>query len=413
MIGQLGSVPVAGVGLAGKFASIYSVIISSIGAVAGIMIAQYMGQENRHEIGRSFRISLLLGCIIAGMFTFFCALLPIPIMSLYTKDYETLLSAAEYLMIIAGTFLPLAGAALLSTLFRCAEKPNLPLYASLASAAANTLLNYILIFGKLGFEPMGAKGAAIATVISTWINFLIMLIMLPKFSELISKPKENNADTKPFPFRRYLSILLPILACEVLWSLGENVYAGIYGHMGTNACAAMTLLNPVQGIVIGALCGLSQAAAIIIGKKLGTGDFDDAYSSAKKLIWYGIAGSLTLSLLVVLCSPFYVKIYQVEDSVKALTTQIMIAYALVAPYKVLNMIVGAGIIRSGGRTKYVMYIDMIGTWCFGVPLGLLAAFAWNLSIPYVYFILSLEECIRFIISLFVLKSRKWMNSLKE
>ena len=92
MIGQLGSVPVAGVGLAGKFASIYSVIISSIGAVAGIMIAQYMGQENRHEIGRSFRISLLLGCIIAGMFTFFCALLPIPIMSLYTKDYETLLS---------------------------------------------------------------------------------------------------------------------------------------------------------------------------------------------------------------------------------------------------------------------------------------------------------------------------------
>lgn len=417
MIGQLGSIPVAGVGLAGKFASLYSVIISSIGAVAGIMIAQYMGQENNIEIRRSFRISLLWGCIVAGLFSLFCALLPSPIMSLYTKDSDTLLAAAEYLTIIAGTFLPLAGATLLSTLFRCAEKPNLPLYASLVSAATNTLLNYILIFGKLGATPMGAKGAAIATVVAQWVNFLIMLFMLPKFRSFLSKPKGVSGEipnkAKPFSYRNYFSILFPILGCEILWSLGENVYAGIYGHMGTDACAAMTLLNPVQGLVIGALCGLSQAAAIIIGKKLGTKEYKEAYLSAKKIIWYGAVGSLILSVIVVLCSPFYVKIYQVNDTVRNLTTQIMIAYALVAPYKVLNMIAGAGVIRSGGRTKYVMYIDMIGTWGFGVPLGLLSAFVWNLSIPYVYFILSLEECIRFIITLFVFKSRKWINSLEE
>lgn len=413
MIGQLGSVPVAGVGLAGKFASLYGVIISSIGAVAGIMIAQYMGRKNTSEIRRSFRVSLLLGCIIAGLFTLLCLLLPGPVMGLYTKDSETLLAAAEYLMFTAGTFLPLAGATLLSTLFRCAEKPNLPLYASLLSALSNTLLNYILIFGKLGFVPMGAKGAAIATIAAQWLNFLVMLFMFPKFRGLLDKNSSTSSDTKPFMFRSYLTILLPILACEVLWSLGENVYAGIYGHMGTDACAAMTLLNPVQGIVIGALCGLSQAAAIIIGKKLGAKEYENAYTSAKKLVLYGVVGSLILSLFVILSSPFYVKIYQVEDTVKTLTSQIMIAYALVAPFKVLNMIVGAGIIRSGGRTKYVMYIDMIGTWGFGVPLGLLAAFVWNLTIPYVYFILSLEECIRFIISLFVLKSKKWMHSLEE
>ena len=413
MIGQLGSIPVAGVGLAAKFSSLYSVIISSVGAVAGIMIAQYIGQQNKSEIRRSFRFSLLLGCIIAGLFTLICYLFPNPIMNLYTKDSETLLAAAEYLTLLSGTFLPLAGATLLSTLFRCAEKPGLPLCASLASACTNTLLNYILIFGKMGFPAMGAKGAAIATVVAQWTNFLIMLCMFPKFRNLMPEPSKASGDTKPFPLHKYMTILFPILACELLWSLGENVYAGIYGHMGTDACAAMTLLNPVQGIVIGALCGLSQAAAIIIGKKLGTKDYDEAYTSAKKLVWYGIVGSLFLSFIVVLCSPFYVKIYQVDDSVKSLTTQIMIAYALVAPYKVLNMIVGAGIIRSGGRTKYVMYIDIIGTWCLGVPLGLLAAFVWNLSIPYVYFILSLEEAVRFIFSLYVLKSRKWMDSLED
>lgn len=107
----------------------------------------------------------------------------------------------------------------------------------------------------------------------------------------------------------------------------------------------------------------------------------------------------------------YVNIYQVEDSVKALTRQILFAYALIAPFKVLNMILGGGIIRSGGRTKYAMAIDIIGTWGFGVPLGLLSAFVLKLSIPYVYFILSLEECVRFAISMVVLRKKNWMQSL--
>lgn len=209
-----------------------------------------------------------------------------------------------------------------------------------------------------------------------------------------------------------MNILLPILVCEALWSLGENVYAAIYGHMGTDASAAMTLINPVQGLMIGALCGLSQAAGIIIGKMLGSHEYDNAYKASKKLILYGFVGAAVLSIFIVFTSGFYVEIYQVEETVKQLTRQILLAYAIVAPFKVLNMIIGGGIIRSGGKTKYVMMIDIIGTWLFGVPLGLLTAFVLNLSIPYVYFILSLEECVRFGISLIVFRRKKWMHSLE-
>mgnify|MGYP003306041832 CR=1 FL=1 len=106
-------------------------------------------------------------------------------------------------------------------------------------------------------------------------------------------------------------------------------------------------------------------------------------------------------------------VYQVEEEVKILTRQILFAYACVAPFKVLNMIAGGGIIRSGGKTKYVMVIDMIGTWGFGVPLGLLSAFVFQLSIPWVYFILSLEECVRFGISVVVLKRKRWMKRWEE
>lgn len=438
MIGQLGSTSVAGVGLAAKFASIYTVVVSAIGAVAGIMISQYIGQKNSGEVRRSFRMNLLLGGIIAGLFTVLCIFFPEQIMGIYTKDLATRQEATKYLAITAGTFLPLAGATLLSTLLRCTERPKLPLYASIVAALLNTGLNYILIFGKCGLEPMGAQGAAIATVISQVANVLLMLAMTRgrltgeivqsaghelERKESVERDQvlsdgekhmtEAASDALPkFNWPQYLSMLLPILVCEVAWSLGENVYAAIYGHMGTDATAAMTLINPIQGLMIGALCGLSQAAGVIIGKKLGNGENEDAYVSSKKLILYGAIGAAFLSMVVVLTSALYVEIYQVEDVVKVLTRQILIAYALVAPFKVLNMILGGGIIRSGGRTKYVMFIDIVGTWCFGVPLGLIAAFGLNLTIPYVYFILSLEECVRFGISLVVFRRRNWMNCLE-
>ena len=412
MIGQLGSVSVAGVGLAGKFASIYSVVVSAVGAVAGIMISQYLGQENRQEVKKSFYLNLWIAFGIAALFTFFCLLIPGQIMGLYTTDTDTRRAAAEYLLIITGTFLPMAGATLVSTLLRCMEKAKLPLYASIASAVLNTGLNYILIFGKCGFSPMGAKGAAIATVVSQGVNLLLMLWMMKGQDLRFGKASPNEKSSGRFYWKQYLAMLLPILVCEVVWSLGENVYAGIYGHMGTASTAAMTLINPIQGLMIGALCGLSQAAGVIIGKKLGNREYDEAYEASKKLLLYGVIGSVALSIVIVLTASVYVKIYQVGDTVKQLTRQILFAYALVAPFKVLNMILGGGIIRSGGKTKYVMAIDMIGTWGFGVPLGLLSAFVFKLSIPYVYFILSLEECVRFGISLVVLRRKNWMQSLE-
>ena len=329
-------------------------------------------------------------------------------MGLYTTDAPMGQAASSYLRIITATFLPIAGATLLSTLLRCMEKAQLPLYASIASAVLNTALNYVLIFGKLGLPAMGANGAAIATVISTWVNFLLMLVMLGRNGSVL----KASGRAGKFNLRQYLSMLLPILVCEFLWSLGENIYAAIYGHMGTEASAAMMLINPIQSLVIGALCGLSQAASVIIGKKLGSREYDDAYRDSWRLIRYGFIGSVILSVLVVLASPMYVEIYQVDAAVKLLTRRILTAYALVAPFKVLNMIAGGGIIRSGGKTNYVMFIDMIGTWVFGVPLGLLSAFVWKLPIPYVYFLLSLEECVRFAITVFILRGKRWMQSLE-
>lgn len=410
MTGQLGSVSIAGIGLGGKFASIYSVVIAAVASVAGIMIAQYIGKKDDEEVGRSFYTNLAVSIVLVAVFTSFSMIMPDQILGLYTKDDATVQRGVEYLRIYALSFLPVAVTSIFSAYLRCAHAAKIPLYAGIFASVANTVLNYVLIFGKAGFPAMGVKGAAWASVIAQLSGCILTVIF---FFLLYRK----NAWKIPFEIRmdkihirQYVVILMPLLASEFLWSLGENVYASIYGHVGTKAFAAMTLTNPLQALVIGALSGVSQAAGVMIGKRLGAGDRKSAYQDSKRLMYTGLACSILLSVLVIVFNRYYVLIFNVEDDVRLMTRYLLIAYAIVAPVKVQNMILG-GVLRSGGKTTVVMIIDIIGTWIFGVPLGLLAAFVFHLPIAAVYFILSMEECVRLIISLVFFRNRKWMQTL--
>ena len=411
MIGQLGAVSIAGIGLGGKFASMYSVVLGAIAAAAGIMIAQYVGQENDRDLQKSFSVNLLAAMLLAALFTVLGVCMLGQLMGLYTKDAATIESAVEYLRIYAAAFVPMAGIALLSVLLRCLDAATLPLLVSFAAVGCNTGLNYLLIFGKCGLPALGVEGAAIASVVSQIAALLLLMALCVRVLKKKGLLLRFDIGMDHMHRMQYAGILLPILVCEFLWSLGENIYAGIYGHMGTDACAAMTMTGCVQGLVIGALSGVSQAAGIMIGKQLGNRDEAGAYRDAKRFMGCGVAGSLILSAVLVLMAPAYVGIDQVEPQVREMTRQSLIAFAIIAPVKVQNMILGGGIIRSGGKTKYVMCIDFIGTWLFGVPLGLLAAFVWKLPIPWVYFILSLEEVVRLVISLVLFRKKVWMEQL--
>lgn len=410
MIGQLGSVSIAGIGLVGKFTSIFNVLTAAIASVAGIMIAQYIGKKEEREVGRSFYVNLFVAMAVAAVFTVICLLFPGQILDIYTKDPETKVVAEGYMRIVALGYFPIVGGSLLSTVLRCMEKASLPMYASFAAVILNTVLNYILIFGKCGVTPLGVNGAAVATIVAQTVNFVVILLLYLKHSHSQGQRLYFGVQLGAAGKQQYLAMLLPVLLNEFLWSMGENVYAAIYGRMGTADCAAMTLTNPIQGLMIGALSGISQAAGIIIGKELGRKEYDRAYRESKKLMFYGLCGSAVLSLLLFVLNPLYVSIYQVEDAVKLTAQQVLIAFAIISPVKVQNMILGGGILRSGGKTNYILAIDLIGTWCVGVPVGLLTAFVWKLPIPYVYFLLSLEECVRLAISLAVFKRRGWMQS---
>lgn len=411
MIGKLGSTSIAGIGLGAKFSSMYSVILSAVAAVTGIMVSQYIGKKDEKEISRSFFANLFLAAAFSIVFSVACFCFPEHIMRFYTKDIVTRQAAAGYLRIIAVSYLPLAASMVCSAMLRCLDAAKYPLYAAVVSVVLNTCLNYVLIFGKAGMPAMGVNGAALATVISQVVSFLLVLFFMVK---TITKKIKLVFVWRFTGGRRkqYLKILLPIIVCEFFWSFGENIYTAVYGNIGTDPCAAMTLTVPLQTLLIGALSGLSQAAGVIIGKSLGSGEYEKAYKESKKLMFYALCGSAILSVILILSGKYYVQIYNTSREVKQTAFYILVVFAVVSPVKVQNMVLGGGILRSGGKTKYIMWIDFMGTWLFGVPLGYLGAFVLNLGIPYVYFLLSLEECVRLAVSLVLFKKKYWMESLE-
>ncbi|MBQ9157270.1 MAG: MATE family efflux transporter [Eubacterium sp.] len=411
MVGQLGSTSIAAVGIAGKFAFLYSVVIGAVTAIAGIMISQYIGQKDQKAADRSLCINLMAAGGVALAFTLLSLLVPGQIMGFYSEDAYAVRLAASYLRLIAGTYLPIGMASTLSVMLRCSDRAKAPLYAAIASALTNTGLNYILIFGKFGAPALGVRGAAMASLASQWVNVLIVGLF---FQKLLSKRQGRflpSVKMSGRERRQYLVMLLPVVVNEFLWGLGQNIFTAIYSHMGTQEVAAVALISPVESLLIGALSGFAQAAGILIGKRLGEGEYNKAYDESRKLMWYGFVGSVALSILLLLLKGYYVRIYNVEDYVLQTAEWLLVAFAILAPFKVQNMILGGGIIRSGGKTKYIMWIDMMGTWLIGIPLGFLCARLLKLPVAWVYFLIGLEEIVRWIVSVWLFRSRKWVMKL--
>ena len=411
MIGQLGETNISAVGLCGNFSLIFSVVIGAVSTVAGILIAQFIGAEDIKEAWSSFDLSLICGIIISTLFLLAAGVLPLHILKLYTKDMSIINTGAVYFRIVAFSYIPMAVSNILSAWLRCREHATIPFLASFGAVAVNTGLNYLLIFGKSGLPCMGIKGAAIATLISQLFNLIFIVI---GFIYSIRKDGDKpvlSLHFKKLTIRDYLIMIMPILVSEFLWSLGQNVESAVYGHLGISNLAAYTLTCPIQGLIVGALSGLSAAAGVMIGKRLGGKEYDEAYEESKKIMYAGLIGSLVVSALLILLAGEYTGLYRVNHSVKELGKILLIIFSLYAPVKVENMILGGGIIRSGGNTKIIMAIDIVGTWCIGIPLCLLAAYIFKWGIVGVYTLLTTEEIFRLVVSLIIFKRHKWMISL--
>lgn len=413
MVGTLGTLSIAGGGLVGKFSSLAAFTLSSIASVTSILVAQYHGNKDKEGISKSFFSCLYMALAVMAVFMTACLILPEGILAIYTTDTEMIKAAVPYFMVIAVSFLPMTLTMQFSALLRSIEKSKFPLYAGMAAMLLNVIFNYIFIFGKLGMPRLGLLGAGIGTLLSRSVECFVQLFFILGLCQKQELYLHPVSIFKLEQYQKISIIALPLLFNEFSWSVGENIYAAIYGRIGTEAVAAMTLTNPLQGMFIGMFTGISTAATVMTGKRLGRDEKEESYNIACYLTKVAAIGSIIVSFVLVSLSNWYVGLYEVETEVARTTKRIIFVLAVYLIVKILNMVVAGGVLRSGGKTKYTLYIDMLGTWVFGVPLGLLGAFVLKLPIEGVYALLSFEEVVRLFITFVIFKKKLWMNNVTK
>ncbi|WP_342479628.1 MATE family efflux transporter [Paenibacillus sp. FSL F4-0097] len=348
---------------------------------------------------------------MSGSFTIVVFFNPRLCLSIFTTDKEVLEKGNIFLKIVALSYIPTMLTMLYSAVLRSSGHVKYPMGVSIAAVGLNIILNYALIFGHWGFPELGLAGAAYATLISRIVESTLIIGAvyrgkLPGAGGIKELSSFSKALCIPF-----LRTIAPIVLTELVWVLGEACYSVIYSRMGTAEMTAMTVTFPLQGLTIGLLAGLSGAAGIMVGHKLGENNNAGAFQYARFFVRIGVGISLLLGVLIAVLAPLYVSAFNLTVEERRMATSVICFFALFLWIKVGNMMIAGGILQSGGDSKFVFIMEASTTWLLGVPLGLLLSWGWKQPLPWVYFFLSLEEAVRLVIGYVRFRRGKWLKQL--
>ncbi len=412
MVGQLGETAVSAVGIVSKITSILTVMLTGIATATSVFCAQFWGNGQRAQIHQVFGIALRFSMTVTILMLLAALGWPHLLISVFTTDGSVLAAGGAFLRIIAIGYVPTTLTLLYAAVLRSAKLVKLAMYAGISSVILNVVLDYLLIFGSFGAPRLGLQGAALATTIARFTELGIIVVVSYYTRNIAAVTRWSDTYcSEPGLRKRFLLVALPLSVNELLWILGESAYAAVYGRMGTGSLAAMSMTFPLQGLSIGFMSGLSTAAAVLIGQRLGRSDFVEAKSYGKRLTGLGIGLSVVIGALLAFGAPYYAKLYALSAEVQHSGVLCLFVFSGFMWVKVANMILCGAVLNSGGDSRFVLIMESSATWLLGVPLAIVGAFVLELPVAWVYFLLSLEEVVRLIAGFWRFRSGRWARNL--
>ena len=413
MVGQLGSVAIAAVGLGNQIFFLLNMVLFGISSGAAIFVAQYWGKKDIAGIRRTLGLALTLATVVAALFTVAAIFAPYFLIGLYSKDSAVVESGGRYLRIVALCYPVTAISFVFAQGFRSTEHVRLPMVATLISLVANGILNYLLIFGIGFFPELGVLGAAVATVISRSVEFVILIAVgYRKNYEVAAGFKEFFSYRLDF-VARYIRIALPVIINETLWGLGITLQNSIFAHAGTDAISAMNICSTISQLTWIFFIGTGSAAAIIIGKLIGAGQREQAIKMANTFGWFMPALAAVVALTLIPLSQMLPYFFKVEAEILQQAQFMLMALMVSYPFKSFNMCMVVGVCRSGGDTIYAAVMDVLSLWIVALPLGYFTALVLGLE-PWIgYTAILAEEPIKATFGLIRLRSKKWLHDVTK
>jgi putative MATE family efflux protein len=416
MIGQLGETAVAAVGLANQVWFLLSLVVFGVVSGAAMFVAQLWGKRDIPNIRRVVGLTVKLGLVASLVFWGLAMFFPQAILRLYTEDSAVIVLGGQYLRLFAWSYAFFAVTSAYAFALRSIGNVRLPLVISTAALGFNILLAYPLIFGvrTLGLPALGINGAALAGLVARFLEFAAMLFFV--YRDRSSPVAASLRDLVELDFKFMGSVLkpvLPVIANELLWSMGITTYSAIYAHIGTGAIAAINIVATIDQLAFVVFIGIGNATAIMVGNLIGQGEKEKAFRYAGRSLSLQIIGGALMGALVYAFAGGIFRVYKVSPEVIADSIHILTILTLGMWVRAGNHVIIIGILRSGGDTRFSLVLDGLIIWIVGVPFTAAGAFLFHLPVHLVYALTLSEETTKFFVGLWRYLSRKWMHDLTQ
>lgn len=419
MIGQIGTEQMSGAAIVNQLIFVYNLCIFGGVSGAGIFTAQYFGQQDTEGVRNTFRFKLWMALALTTITIILFLTAGPNLIHMYLKGEAnsadaaaTLVYGKQYLMImLAGLPAFMFGQVYASTLRECGETV-LPMKAGITSVIVNLIFNYLLIYGKLGFPALGVRGAAIATVLSRYVEVFVIVFWTHRHKEknTFAEGLYRTLKVPGFLVQKILLKGTPLLLNETFWAAGMAMLTQCYSVRGLNVVAGLNISNTINNVFNIVFIALGDSVAIIVGQLLGSGDMRKARDTDNKMIAFSVACCSAVALIMLLMAPLFPRFYNTNAEAKALAKQFIMITAIFMPQ---NAFLHACYftLRSGGKTMITFLFDSVFIWCVSVVIAFTLSHFTALPVIAIYTLVQLGDMIKCLVGFILVKKGIWLQNI--
>lgn len=415
MIGQLGDASIAAVGLAGQVSFFVELLCFGLASGSAVFIAQYHGAGNRDGVLRSYGATMMFAIPVGLAATILCTLKPEAAMRLFTEDLALIEEGAKYLRYASWSFFGISLYQGMCITLRCTGQVRIPMVTSIISAVANAVLNYAFIFGVGPLPYMGVAGAGLATAITSIMNPVLMFCISVKQKNILISPLKKLLDVKGF-LGTYWKRVLPVLLNEATWSLSVVGLNMVFGRMGAENYAGLTVFRTVENIVFVFFVGVCNASNILVGTKIGAGEVEEGKAYAKRFLLLAPIMGLILGAILIPMRVPVLSLFDISPAAHRTAMLLLLMYAVDVGIRNIPYFAVVGIFRAGGDTRIGLIVDIASMYGLVLPITALCGLVWKLPFLWTYLImLAVDDLSKMVVYLPHFFSMKWIQpvSVKE